>query len=76
MSIEDKKLMSITNITLREYYAGLAMQLYGNLGFRSSMLNENDKNYEAGLKFRIKECAKHSLMLADALIAELEKNKN
>lgn len=58
-------------MTLRQYYAGLAMQLYGKLVFRQ---NNYDVNYERQLQFRIKECAEQSVMIADALIAELEKS--
>lgn len=65
MSMKDEKLMSITNITLRQYYAGLALQ--GILSSCPSGINLKECPF--------KDWAKSAIKQADALISELEKEK-
>lgn len=64
MSLKNKELTSITYLTLREYYAGLAMQ--GILASCPSGINLKECPF--------KDWAKSAIKQADALIAELEKS--
>jgi hypothetical protein len=59
----DGKSMLQTGLTKREYFAGLAMQSYVN------------NLYSSGIR-TLEDAAKRSVQMADALLAELEKNKS
>lgn len=56
----------VEGMTLRQYYAGLAMQ--GTLAGRKSRIGDQSKDAQKTEWF-----AERAVMLADALIAELEK---
>jgi hypothetical protein len=65
ITIEDNGNYSITHLglTKREYFAGLAMQ---------GLMTSQDQN--GSWRHDIKTCAEISVQMADAILAELEKN--
>lgn len=69
---EDSKLHASYGMSLRQWYAGMAMQsIFGGIG--AQIVANRDQRYDETNWAEI--VAKNSLDMADAMIAELEKDQ-